>query len=96
MRDDKKNDDPDAAGVHQRERMPQPLDLRAKPVARDTGSVVYDRNPLARNTIEQGRLPDIGPTDDGYHSWHATIIPRTRRESETAVFYESPADRFRE
>ena len=86
----------DAAGVHQRERMPQPLDLGAKPVARDAGTVVYDRNPLARNTIEQGRLPDIGPTDDGYHSWHAAIVPRTRRESETAVFYESPADRFRE
>jgi len=57
---------------------------------------MHDRNPLARNTIEQGGLPDIGPTDYGYHSRHGTIVLRTRRESETAVFYKSPADRFRE
>jgi hypothetical protein len=57
---------------------------------------MHDRNPLARNTIEQGRLPDIGPTDYGYHSRHGAVVLRTRRESETAVFYESPADRFRE
>ena len=67
----------DAAGIHQRERMPQPLDLGAEPVARDAGTIMHDRNPLARNTIEQGRLPDIGPTDYGYHSRHGTVVLRT-------------------
>ena len=85
----------DAAGVHQGERMPQPLDLGAEPVARDAGTIMHDRNSLARNTIEQGRLPDIGPTDDSYHSRHVAIVLRTRRKSETAVFSESPIGRFR-
>ena len=75
--------------------MPQPLDLGAEPVACDAGTTVHNGNPLARNTIEQGRLPDIGPTDYGYHSRHGAVVLGSQRESETAVFYESPTDRFR-
>ena len=76
--------------------MPLPLDLGAEPVARNARAIVHNSNPLSRNTIEQGRLPDIGPTDDGYHSRHGAVVLRTRRESETAVFYESPTGRIPE
>ena len=87
---------PNATGVHQRERMPLPLDLGAEPVARNAGTIVHNGNPLARNTIEQGRLTNIGSTYDGYHSWHGAVVLGSRRESETAVFSESPTGWFPE
>ena len=50
---------PDAAGVHQRERLSVPLGLGADAVARDARLVMHDGDAPPDDAVEQGRLADI-------------------------------------
>ena len=49
--------------------------LTFPPVARDTGCVIDKRKLFADQAVEQCRLADIRPTDNGYRRQHAGTTP---------------------
>ena len=55
-----------AAGVDYRELFAVPVDLSVLAVARCSGGVVDDGGACAGQTVEEGRLSDIGTADYGY------------------------------
>ena len=46
------------------------------PVARHARLVIHQRELLADQAVEQGRLADIGPADDGDGEGHAVLLER--------------------
>ena len=56
--------EPDAPRVHQRERVPAPLGLRADAIARDARLVMHDGNAPPGKPVKQGRLAHIRSSDD--------------------------------
>src|SRR6266540_1339671 len=55
----------EAAGVDQRELAPAPLSGRVDAVACGAGKILDDRDALADDAVEERRLPNVGPDDDG-------------------------------
>ena len=55
----------ESAGVDERELAAAPLDRRVDAIACRPGLVLDDRDPIADQTIEEGRLSDIRTADDG-------------------------------
>src|SRR2546427_1594132 len=62
------------AGVHEPEPASVPLRRRKVSVARDPGLRIHDRLAPADDPVEQRRLPDVGPADDGYGGNGHTVI----------------------
>jgi hypothetical protein len=55
----------EAAGVDQRELTPTPLRGRVDAIARRAGKILDDRDALADDAVEERRLPNVGPADNG-------------------------------
>jgi hypothetical protein len=56
----------DAARIHQSEARPVPIRFTVDSIASDARLVADNRTPLANQAIEQRRLADVGPANDGY------------------------------
>ncbi len=63
-----------AAGVQDGEPLPVPQPVVGDPIAGDAGDVLHDRLAAADDPIDQGRLADVGPADDGDHRRRATRL----------------------
>src|SRR5581483_266919 len=65
------HDAADAAGIDDREWLFAELALGGKPVARDAGLIVDDRNFSSGKPVEDRGFSDVRPPDDGdSSSWH--------------------------
>ena len=59
-----------SAGVHERVGLAQPLRFHADAISGHSRLVMDDGDALSDDAVEQGRFPNIGPTDDGNDSGH--------------------------
>jgi hypothetical protein len=60
----------EAGGVHQGEAAPAPLGHPVQAIPGEPGGLIDDGVPLPGQPVEEGRLPDIGPADDGDDAAH--------------------------
>src|SRR5581483_4726136 len=60
----------DTARIDDRERSPRPFGLTVDAIARGTGHILDDGLTLADQAVEQRRLADVRPADDGYDRLH--------------------------
>ena len=70
--------DAHAAGVDQLEEAVADLDERGDAVARDAGRRIDDGDAPAGQPVEQRRLADIGPADDGDDGYSHDALLRAR------------------
>jgi hypothetical protein len=54
-----------AAGIDERELTAPPLRGGVDAVTRGAGQILHDRDALADDPVEERRLPDVGPADNG-------------------------------
>ena len=73
-----------AAGVDDAERHAEPVRLEDLAITGDPGAILHDRRLLADDAVEQRRLADVRPADDGDErqllSDHHGSVPRGRHE----------------
>jgi hypothetical protein len=60
----------EAGRVHQGEAAPPPLGHPVQAVPGEPGGLVDDGVPLPSQAVEESRLPDVGPADDGDDAAH--------------------------
>ena len=76
----------EARRVDEDRRLARDRSLRLAPVAREAGHGIHEREPPAGETVEQRRLADIGPADDGEGKRHAQSASEKGRKPVSSGF----------